>query len=98
MIYYDIIDVSEGININKTSQSKECGICHYWYFFNKVFKLRPNVCNICHDLLMMSMNLSDIVILNIKSAGYCCSSSGICKTAAINIMQNTYFTKISRTL
>ena len=29
MIYYDITDVSEGIDINKTSQSKECGICHY---------------------------------------------------------------------
>ena len=96
MIYYDIIDVSEGIGINKTSQSKECGICHYWYFFNKGFKLRANVCNRCHDLLMMSMNF--IVILNIKSAGYCCSSSRICKSAAINIMQNTYLTKISRTL
>ena len=25
-----------------------------------------------HNLLMMSMNLSDIAILNIKSADYCC--------------------------
>ena len=29
MIYYDKIDVSEGIDINKTSESKECDICHY---------------------------------------------------------------------
>ena len=33
MLYYDRIDVSEGININKTSASKEFDICHYWYFF-----------------------------------------------------------------
>ena len=35
MLYYDGIDVSEEIDINKTSASKECNICHYWYFLNK---------------------------------------------------------------
>ena len=34
--------------INKTSESKNCNICHYWYFLNKGFKLQPNVCNRCH--------------------------------------------------
>ena len=33
MIYFDTIDISEGIDINKTSKSKECNICHYWHFF-----------------------------------------------------------------
>ena len=32
MLCFDRIDVSEGIDINKTSASKECDICHYWYF------------------------------------------------------------------
>ena len=32
MLYYDRINVSEGINVNKTNESKECSICHYWYF------------------------------------------------------------------
>ena len=32
MLQYDRIDVSEGIDINKTSASKERDICHYWYF------------------------------------------------------------------
>ena len=31
-----------------------------------------NVCNLCHDLLMISMNLSHIAMLNIKSADYHC--------------------------
>ena len=30
MLYFDRSDLSEGINVNKTSASKECDICHYW--------------------------------------------------------------------
>ena len=62
MAYFDRIDVSEGIDVNKTRESKECDICHYWYFLNKGFKFQPNFCNRCRDLLMISMNLSDIAI------------------------------------
>ena len=29
MLYYDRIDFSGGIDINKTSESKECDIRHY---------------------------------------------------------------------
>ena len=32
MISYDIIDASEEIDVNKTSESNEYGIWHYWYF------------------------------------------------------------------
>ena len=65
MLYLDRIDVSEGIEVHKTSASKDCDICHYYYFLNYCLKFQPNDCNICHDLLMMSMNPSDIAILNI---------------------------------
>ena len=93
MLYYDRIDVSEGIDVNKTSASKECDICHYWYFLNYSFKFQPNVCNRCHDLLMMSMNLSDIAILNIKGSDYRCIISLISKNEAIKLLQNAHFTK-----
>ena len=89
MLRYDRIDVSEGIDVNKTSESKECDIHHYRYFLNKVFKFQPNVCNGCYDLLMMSMNLSDIAILNIKDSNYRCIISGISKSEALNLKQNT---------
>ena len=56
------IDVSGGIDVNKTSESKECDIFHNCYFLNKDFKFQLNVYNRCCDLLMMSMNLSDIAI------------------------------------
>ena len=87
MLYYGRIDVSEGIDVNKTSASKECDICQYWYFLNYSFKFQPNVCSRCHDLLMMSVNLSDIAILNIKGSDYCCIINGIGKNEAINLMQ-----------
>ena len=66
MQYFDKIDVSEGIDVNKTSESKECNICHYWYFLYKGFTFQLDVSNGCRDLLMISINLSDIAILNIK--------------------------------
>ena len=69
----------KGVDVHKTSESKECNIRHYWYFLNKSLKFQPNVRNRCHDLLMISMNLSDITILNIKSADYRCIISGISK-------------------
>ena len=45
MLYFDRIDVPEGIDVNKTSQSEECDICHYCYFLYEGFKFQPNVCN-----------------------------------------------------
>ena len=33
MLHYDKIDVSEETGVNKTSELKECDICHYLYFF-----------------------------------------------------------------
>ena len=98
ILYYNRIDVSEGIDVNKTSASKLCDICYYWYFLNKGFKFQPNVCNRCHDLLMMSMDLSYIAVLNIKSTGYGCIISGISKSKTINLMQNIDLTKKSRKL
>ena len=67
MLYYDRTGVYEGIEVNKTSASKQCDVCHYWYFLNYSLKFQPNVCNRCHDLLMMSINLSHVAILNINA-------------------------------
>ena len=38
MLKYDRIDTSEGIDIDKTNESKVCKFCHYWYFLNKNFR------------------------------------------------------------
>ena len=36
MLYYDRIDVSEGIDFNKTNTLKECNIYHHWYKKGKI--------------------------------------------------------------
>ena len=81
MLYYDKIDISEGIDVNKTNEYN-CHICHY-------------ICNRCHDLLMMSMNLSNINMLKSKNADYRCIISGIIKNEAINLLQNIGLTERS---
>ena len=93
MLYFDRIDFSEGIDVNKTSASKESHIHHYWYFSNYSFKWQPNVCNRCHDLLMMSMILTNIAILNIEGSDYRCIISLISKNEAINLIQNADLTE-----
>ena len=45
-------DFSEVIDVNKTSLSKECMLCDYWYFKDVGFKFEPHVCNKCHDILI----------------------------------------------
>ena len=45
VLYYDRIDIPEGIDVDKISALKERIICYYRYFLNKRFKFQPNVCN-----------------------------------------------------
>ena len=98
MLYFDATDVSEEIDYNKTSASKECDICHYWYFLNKGFKFQPNICYRRHDLLMMSMSLNDIALLNIKGSNNRYIIGLISKNEAITLMQNADLTEKSGTL
>ena len=93
MLYYDKIDVSGEIDVNKTSVSKECDICHYWHFLNKGFKFQPYVYNGCHDILMMSINLSDVSVLNIHSVDYHCNISRISKSKTVNLLQSADLTR-----
>ena len=72
MLYYERIAVCERIDINETCASKECVICHYWYFLEKGLKFQCYVCNRCHDVQMMSINLNNIAISNINSVDYHC--------------------------
>ena len=71
-----------------TSVSKECDICRYWFFLNKGLKFQPNGYNRCHSLLIMFMDFSNIVILNIKAADYPCAIGRFRNIEATKLMQN----------
>ena len=98
MRYYDRINASEGIDVNKTSKSKECDIFRYWYFLDKGLKFQPYVWNECHDFLMTSINLNDIATLNIHGVDYRCIISGISKNEVVNLLQKEYLNEKSGTL
>ena len=92
ILYHDKIGVSGGIYIDKTSAS------NFLFFFNKEFEFQQDVCNGWHDVLVMSMNLSNIAILKIKSADYCCIISKISKSGTIKLNSNINLIEKSRTL
>ena len=86
IIYYDKIDVSEGIHGNETSASKNVIFVPIGTFYMKSLSFSL-------DLLMMSKNLNDIDILNINDVDYRCIISQINKSEAINLLQNADLTK-----
>ena len=89
MIQYHKIDVSEGIDVNKTSASKECELCQYWFFKDIGFKFEEHVCNRCHDLLTIAYSLKDIAILNAKGATFRCILMGISKNEGLKRLNNS---------
>ena len=70
MLEYDRIDISEGVDMGKINKSRECGICHYWYFLDKNFNYEKYLCNGYHDLMQKAMNFNDVAIASIKGNDY----------------------------
>ena len=89
MLEYDRIDISGGIDINKTNASKGCDICHYWYFLDKGFKYEPYLCNGCHDLMQKAMNFNDVAIVSIKENDYRIHFWYMSKDDAVKLMKNS---------
>ena len=98
MIEYDRINVSEGIGINKANASKECDICHYWYFKDIGFKYEPYLCNGCHDLMQKAMSFNDVAIVSVKGSDYRIHFWYMSKNDAINIMKNSNLNEKSGSL
>ena len=82
------MDVSEVIDINKTSASKECELCHYWFFKDIGFKFEEHICNKFHDLLTMAYSLKNIAILNANGATFRCILIGISKNEGLKRSNN----------
>ena len=89
MMEYKNIDVSEGIDTNKTHASKECMFCHYWYFKDVGFKFKPHVCNKCRDAWMTANELKNIAILNVKCADFRCILWNISKNEAVSRLNHS---------
>ena len=72
----------------KSNNSKECMICQYC-FFNHGFRFQDYVCNGCHGLTMLNVNISNIAIITVKNVNYRCIIHNISKSEAINLLRNS---------
>ena len=70
MLEYDRIDISEGIDVDKTNRSKNCALCHYWYFLDKNFIDGPYLCDGCFNIMQKSTNFKNIAIVRINKCVY----------------------------
>ena len=89
MLEYKRIDISEGIDVNKTNLSKERDICHYWSFKDIGFKYEPYLCNEFHDLMQKAMSFNNVAVAYVKGNAYGIHFWYISKDDAINIMNGS---------
>ena len=89
MLRYQKIDVSEGIDVNKTSASKECELCQYWLFKDIEFEFEEHVCNGCHDLLKITHSLKNVAIMSARVVTFRYILMGISKNNALKRLNNS---------
>ena len=89
MLQYEKIDLSEGIDVNKTSLSKECMFRYYWFFEDVGFKFQEHVCNRCRGLLTMAYLLENIAILSAKGATFRCILWGISRNEGLRRLNSS---------
>ena len=89
MLEYERIDISEGIDVNKIILSKECDICHYWYFKDIGFNYEPYLCNSCHDLMQKAIGFNNVTIVIVKGSSYRINFWHMSKDDTINMMNGS---------
>ena len=66
MLECDRTDISEGIDVDMSDKSKECMLCHYWYFLNKNFSYGPYLCDGCYKIMQKCNKFKNIAIVYVK--------------------------------
>ena len=89
MLQYEKIDISEGIDIDKSNKSKICMFWHYWCFKGIADTSESHVCNKYHDISLMAYELKDIAIIHVKGVDYRCVLWKKTRNGAINRLNNS---------
>ena len=70
MLEYERIDISEGIDVHMSNKSKECMLCHHYYFLDKNFSYGPYLCDGCYNIMQKSNDFKNIAIVHVKKSAY----------------------------
>ena len=90
MLEYEKIDILERIDVNKSpNKSKECSICHYWYFLDKNFSCDSYLCNCCNDMMMKAVSFKDAATVYAKGNANRINFSFMNKNDVINLLNNS---------
>ena len=89
MLEHKRIDISEGIDINKSGKSKECDLCHCWYFLSRNFTYQPYLCNNCHDLMQKTVSFNNVADISVKGSDYRIHFCFMSKSDAIILLNNS---------
>ena len=70
MLVYEKNDISDGIDVDMSDKSKECMLCHYWYFLDNSFNYGPYLCDGWYNMMEKYNKLKNIAVVHIKESGY----------------------------
>ena len=90
MLEYFEIDISEGIDINKTNASTECDICHLSLNMSHIFTM---VIVMQKAINAKAINFNDVAIVSDKGSDYRIYFWYMSKNDAINILNNSNLNK-----
>ena len=89
MIEYDRIDISEGNDVNKLGvNSRECSLCHYYYFLDKNFNYQKYLCDGCHDISIKANSMQNLTIAYNKGNAYRINFTFMTKNDVYNAIKN----------
>ena len=99
MLEYDKIDLSEGIDVKQLGEnSKECGLCHFYYFSDKNVNYQNYFCNGCHDMSMKAVSMKNLAIVYSDGNAYRINFAFMTLTEATNLLKSSSITSKKGTL
>ena len=83
------IDISEGIDIKKCKEMpRECSLCKFYYFLDKIFNYGPYLCNVCYDMSLKAISMKILAIMNHNGNHYRVNFAFISKKDASDLIKN----------
>ena len=92
MLVYGKFNISDGIDVDKSDKSKDCMLCHYWYFLDKNFNYGPYLCDKCYNMMQKCNKPKNIAIVHVKESVYRIYFLFMSKREAKKLMTNSDLT------